>query len=299
MAQGTQTPPGKDQKPKGKNSFHYYSGGEVKELASAKVSSWLWITYGIVIAAGLFYFFYGGALGPHFGGFKPTGGSQETQNRLSNELNAQAGAQLATLDLTRLPIPNGQTLTQSIENGSEIYQNYCIGCHGPNQDGNGVNAASLNPKPRNLRDAPFMQAMSYQRISTSLHKGVYGTAMPRWENTLSESQIQEIITYVFSLTSPAPGAGSTPAMGGAPGGANEYAGGVQNSPKPINPPVNGNPTAPTATAPPSLSGPPPGTDPLAGGRSAAPPLQPAPAAPAPAGNGPTPTSGVGTPAPGR
>ncbi len=295
MAQGTQTPPGKDQKPRGNSPFHYYSGGEVKELTSAKVSNWFWAMSVIVIVGGLGYFFYGGALGPKFGGFKPTGSAPANLERLSSELNAQAGVQYATLDLTKLPLPQGQTLAQSMDNGSQIYQNYCIGCHGPNQDGNGVNAASLNPKPRNLRDAPFMQAMSYQRINTSLHKGVYGTAMPRWENTLSEKEIQEVIPYVFSLTAPAPGASNAPTMSGAAGGANEYVGGIENSPKPITPPVSGNPTAPTSTAPPSLSGPPPGTDPLAGGRSTEPPLQPGPAAPAPAGNGPTPTSGMGTP----
>ena len=56
--------------------------------------------------------------------------------------------------------------------------------------------------PRNLRNTAFMQAMSYQRIWTSLHKGVQGTAMPRWENTLTDDQIREVITYVLSLTAP-------------------------------------------------------------------------------------------------
>jgi hypothetical protein len=31
--------------------------------------------------------------------------------------------------------------------------------------------------------------MSLQRIETSIHKGVPGTAMPRWENTLTDTQI--------------------------------------------------------------------------------------------------------------
>ena len=159
-----------------------------------------------------------------------------------------------------------------------MYQTYCIGCHGPNQDGNGVNASSLNPKPRNLHDAPFMQAMSYERIWTSLHKGVYGTAMPRWENTLTPEQFKDVIVYVFSLTAPtAPSPISNPTSGGV----NQYNSGIQNIPKPITPPVNGNPAAPTSTAPPSSDS---GTDnsvtsPVAGGRSASPPLNAQPGVP--------------------
>ena len=44
--------------------------------------------------------------------------------------------------------------------------------------------------------------MSLQRISTSVHKGVPGTAMPRWESQLSDDQIKDVILYVFSLTAP-------------------------------------------------------------------------------------------------
>ena len=49
------------------------------------------------------------------------------------------------------------------------------------------------------------ETMTYQRINTSLHYGVHGTAMPRWENTLSEHEIQEVIAYVLSLTWTMPG----------------------------------------------------------------------------------------------
>ena len=102
-----------------------------------------------------------------------------------------------------------------------------------------------------------MQAMSYQRITTSLHKGVPGTAMPRWENTLTDAEIGDVIAYVFSLTSPAPGT-AAPVTGAASdqasGANNSYANGSQNSPKPLTPAVNGNPAADTSTAPPSASG---------------------------------------------
>ena len=147
-----------------------------------------------------------------------------------------------------------------------------------------------------------MQAMSYQRIWTSLHKGVYGTAMPRWENTLTDTQFKDVIVYVFSLTAP-----TTPSAAASPqnptsGGVNQYNNGIQNIPKPITPAINGNPAAPTSTAPPSSDS----ASPMAGGTSVNPPLNPAPAAPTPgsdtsrgSGAAPGPGSGNGGGAGGR
>ncbi len=201
-AQGTE-----DRKP----GFHYYSGGEVKELENTAVSPLLWAGWTVVIIGAVLYLFLGGALGPNgpFGGFHPTGGSAPVQAQIQQDLiKASYGNETAqAADMTQLtPFLGGESLDTAKQNGATIYQSYCIGCHGPNQDGNGVNASSLNPKPRNLHDGPFMrETMNYQRINTSLHYGVHGTAMPRWENTLREHEIQEVIAYVLSLTWTNPG----------------------------------------------------------------------------------------------
>jgi mono/diheme cytochrome c family protein len=187
---------------------------------------------------------------------RPAGLAPATQSTIQNDLNSASeanGFQAANqLDIARIPLPAGETLETAVDKGADVYQSYCFGCHGPNQDGNGVNAASLNPKPRNLRDAPFMQAMSYQRIYTSVHKGVPGTAMPRWENSLTETQMKNVIGYVLSLSAPqAPAAVTNTASGGT----KQYTGqSVEVSPKPITPSINGNPAAETNTAPPSASG---------------------------------------------
>ncbi len=287
----TNQPLAPDEQGTRQSQFHYYSGGEVKELTTTRISPALFWVWGIVILGAISYFLIGGALGPTFGGFKPTGNTTSNQQALRADLNSGGSVQLTSLDINQVPRPAGQNLTQAIAAGTQVYQTYCIGCHGPNQDGNGVNSLSLNPKPRNLRDAPFMQAMSYQRIWTSLHKGVYGTAMPRWENTLSAPEFKDVIVYVFSLTAP-----TGPSSVGSPtsGGVNQYNSGIQNIPKPITPAINGNPAAPTSTAPPSTdSG---NASPMAGGRSAKPPLSLAPAAPTPGSD--TPASNGNTPGPG-
>ena len=282
------------------SGFHYYSGGEVKELEHTRVSPLLWGFWTVVILGAIGYLFLGGALGPHgpFGGFKPFSASDAKIASIQQTLNKQAngGATAQQADMSQLvPIVQnyapGETLSQAVANGSNIYQNYCIGCHGPNQDGNGVNASALNPKPRNLHDGPFMrETLNYQRINTSLHYGVHGTAMPRWENTLTEREIQEVITYVLSLTwtmpassdmdtttaqlatpknmtSPAVNSGlagpgkspsgsttGTAGGGSVQGGDANGAGSVSSSPAPLTPAINGDPTAATSTAPPSQSG---------------------------------------------
>ncbi len=271
------------------SGFHYYSGGEVKELENTPVSPLLWGLWSVVILGALGYLLLGGALGPHVltGGFKPTSGSAASLAAIQDDVNKHAGVSAETAqqaDMSQLvPFLGGETLTTAVANGSNIYQSYCIGCHGPNQDGNGVNASSLNPKPRNLHDAPFMrETLDYHRINMSLHYGVHGTAMPRWENTLSEHQIQEVISYALSLTWTMPPSAdmdtttaqlATPSVResakkspsnsttGTPGGDTVHGGSVSNSPEPITPTVEGNPAADTSTAPPSQSGQPSAVNP--------------------------------------
>lgn len=276
--------------------LHYYSGGEIKELENTRVSPVLWSLWGVVIVGAAIWLFIGGALGPRQNPFRPADGSKANLAQVQTALNKQQydNGVAPSADMSRIVVPAlqvnapGETLDGAIKNGSNIYQNYCIGCHGPNQDGNGVGAASLNPKPRNLHDAPFMrETMTYARINTSLHHGVHGTAMPRWENTLSEKEIQEVLSYVLSLTwdktapgdtatanAPAPPSGSTDNTAGAgtvksptnsttgtAGGSFVRGGSVSNSPAPITPEVEGNPAAATSTAPPSQSGQPAAVNP--------------------------------------
>jgi mono/diheme cytochrome c family protein len=182
------------------SGFHTYSGGVIIERGDKPIDPKIWATYGVVILVII--------LGLAFGGYmhQPADTSDQKVSQISQTMSQQAQyvAMLSpyNIDMYELQLPKGQNLTQAISKGQDIYQSYCIGCHGPNQDGAGPNAVSLNPSPRNLRDQPFMQGLSYQRIWTSIHKGVPGTAMPRWENTLNDDQIRDVISYVFSLTAP-------------------------------------------------------------------------------------------------
>jgi mono/diheme cytochrome c family protein len=181
------------------SGFHNYGGGVIIERGDKPITPWFY-AFGVVILFILVGLFFGGYLS------RPAETSDTTLPSMATTMQNQKDFVAMTspylIDMYQLPRPGGQSLTQAISSGQDVYTSYCIGCHGPNQDGAGPNAVSLNPSPRNLRDQPFMQGLSYQRIWTSIHKGVPGTAMPRWENTLDDNQIHDVICYVFSLTAP-------------------------------------------------------------------------------------------------
>lgn len=190
--------------------FHAYSGGDIVEHATTSISPIMWVFYATLIIIILLTLLFTGAIpGLHMGSvgyarpvYTTNTGYANVQKMMQTNASYAAMTSPALIDMYQLPRPVNQNLQGAISAGSDVYQHYCIGCHGPNQDGNGPNAVSLNPMPRNLRNNAFMQAMSYQRIWTSIHKGVPGTAMPRWENTLNDTQIQDVIAYVFSLSAP-------------------------------------------------------------------------------------------------
>jgi len=187
------------------SGFHNYSGGVIIERGDRAINPYFYAVGGVIL-----FIIIGLATANLMGSESYFSPPKETSdaavNSLSTEMANQASGTAMTnpymIDMYQLPRPGGQTLDQAISAGTDVYQSYCIGCHGPNQDGAGPNAVSLDPKPRNLRDQPFIQGLSYQRAWTSIHKGVPGTAMPRWENTLSDDQIKDAICYVFSLTAP-------------------------------------------------------------------------------------------------
>lgn len=194
------------------HDLHAYAGGEIVEHSSRTISPILWGFWAIVILVIIGVLLGTGAI-PwiHIPGVAyPTPAGIEASYRLQYAKEMQAEVpessrfpvEQTMIVMYNLPRPKGQTLDQAIAAGSDIYQTYCIGCHGPNQDGTGPNSVSLDPKPRNLRNAAFMQSLSYERINQSVHKGVPGTAMPRWESQLSDDQIEDVICYVLSLTAP-------------------------------------------------------------------------------------------------
>ncbi len=101
----------------------------------------------------------------------------------------------------KIPDVNPVAMTpESIHQGEAIYLQRCTGCHGRKADGHGPNSLDISPRPRNLRNAAFVQATSDRRLLESITYGVEGTAMPSWiDYGLSQNQIGDILNYIRSL----------------------------------------------------------------------------------------------------
>jgi mono/diheme cytochrome c family protein len=85
----------------------------------------------------------------------------------------------------------------TFKNAEEIYKGLCIRCHGEKGDGKGVTYLYLDPAPRDLTKAAFMNSKPDERFLQSLKEGVPGTSMPPWERVLSEQQRKDALAYVF------------------------------------------------------------------------------------------------------
>ncbi len=57
------------------------------------------------------------------------------------------------------------------------------------------------PRPRNLRNGPFLRSVSYARLHESIKYGVQGTAMPAagFDFALDDKSIGDLINYVVQL----------------------------------------------------------------------------------------------------
>jgi mono/diheme cytochrome c family protein len=92
----------------------------------------------------------------------------------------------------------------AIAAGEEIFQTNCIPCHGPEGAGDGVAAAGLDPKPANLSDSEMMPMMTdgylFWRVSKGGAMEPFNSAMVAWEESLSETQRWQVISFVRTLS---------------------------------------------------------------------------------------------------
>ncbi|MDX2033804.1 MAG: c-type cytochrome [Blastocatellia bacterium] len=79
---------------------------------------------------------------------------------------------------------------------AEIYLNYCGRCHGDEGNGKGKIAIYLDPFPRDLTKAGFMNSKTEERLINSIKTGVGGTSMPAWGRVLTDEQIRGVLEYI-------------------------------------------------------------------------------------------------------
>jgi cbb3-type cytochrome c oxidase subunit II len=93
-------------------------------------------------------------------------------------------------------IPNPYPTTEAgLARGHKIYQDFCIGCHGPIGDGMGPAQPWIYPPPLNftiLKGREISGGILYYQLMN----GITGTAMPYFKKELESQKIWEVGDYV-------------------------------------------------------------------------------------------------------
>ena len=94
-----------------------------------------------------------------------------------------------------------------------VYFQNCFPCHGDNLDGAGQFALGFIPPPANFVDVGTIAQLQESYVFWRIAKGGPGlppeshpwnSAMPVWENFLSEEEIWKVILYIYAGAGQAP-----------------------------------------------------------------------------------------------
>jgi len=100
-----------------------------------------------------------------------------------------------------------------VQEGGNVYAANCQYCHGDKLDGRGPYAQGFNPVPLNFQDvgtiAQLQEGYLFWRIATGgpgLPKEAtpWVSAMPVWEDFLSEEEIWKVILFLYNYTGQRP-----------------------------------------------------------------------------------------------
>jgi hypothetical protein len=100
-----------------------------------------------------------------------------------------------------------------VENGRRVYYQNCVFCHGDALGGDGMYAHGLNPIPTNFMDrgtiSQLQESFLFWRISKGgpglpAEGGPWDSAMPAWENFLTEEEMWEVVLFLYDFTEQRP-----------------------------------------------------------------------------------------------
>ncbi len=86
--------------------------------------------------------------------------------------------------------------------GRQLYQSYCLVCHGLHGDSKGPLAVKLNLEPSNLASDKY-QKKSVREMTMIIggYERIAGEKMPIWRRALPESNIEHIAAYIAEIKS--------------------------------------------------------------------------------------------------
>ena len=90
--------------------------------------------------------------------------------------------------------------TGDSEAGGQLFATVCASCHGAGGKGDGAAAAALEPKPRDLSDAPYLRTLSDQYLFEVITKGGVAVGksvmMPAWGGVLGDQGAWNVVAYI-------------------------------------------------------------------------------------------------------
>ena len=90
--------------------------------------------------------------------------------------------------------------------GSKLYRQHCLHCHGVTGDGNGPTAPFLWPRPRDYRPGKFKftstpgDKPTRDDLRKTILFGLHGTSMPAFESLMSGDDIEQVLDYIIFLS---------------------------------------------------------------------------------------------------
>lgn len=111
--------------------------------------------------------------------------------------------------------------------GKQVYYENCLPCHGDHLDGLGHFASGFSPLPANFQDNGTIAQLTESFVFWRVAKGGPGlpregapwnSAMPKWEDFLTERQIWTVILFLYDQTGWQPRRWETSGTGEAGGG---------------------------------------------------------------------------------
>jgi mono/diheme cytochrome c family protein len=107
------------------------------------------------------------------------------------------------------PLRTQGDMAQHLAEGRRVYYQNCLPCHGDHLDGQGHYAPGFNPIPLNFQDNGTIAQLTESFVFWRIAKGGPGlpregtpwnSAMPAWEDFLTEDEIWSVILFLYDQT---------------------------------------------------------------------------------------------------
>jgi mono/diheme cytochrome c family protein len=129
-----------------------------------------------------------------------------------------------TLASLENPLRRQGDMAAHLTMGRRVYYENCLPCHGDHLDGQGHYASGFNPLPLNFQDNGTIAQLSESFVFWRIAKGGPGlpregtpwnSAMPVWEDFLTEEEIWSVVLYLYEQTGWKPRVMEVTAEGGS------------------------------------------------------------------------------------